>query len=88
MVAPSQSSAAWANFATAMTKAGVQLATLATIQPGTAVLPNGTIVSVPAGQSLTSTFGNLFAGSSGSSMMMMLGLGLGAIVLLSLMEHR
>ena len=71
-----------------MTKAGVQLATLATIQPGTAVLPNGTIVSVPAGQSLTSTFGNLFAGCLGSSMTMMLGLGLGAIVLLSLSEHR
>ena len=53
-----------------MTKAGVQLATIATIQPGTAILPNGTIVSVPAGQSLQSTFGNLFSnmGAAGSYM--------------------
>ena len=66
--------AAWAAFATAMTKAGVQLATIATIQPGTAILPNGTIVSVPAGQSLQSTFGNLFSnmGAAGSYMPMIM----------------
>ena len=89
LVAPSQSSAAWAAFATAMTKAGVQLATIATIQPGTAILPNGTIVSVPAGQSLQSTFGNLFSsmGAAGSYMPMIL-LGLGAVLVFSMIGGR
>ena len=87
-VAPSQSSAAWAAFSTAMVKAGVQLATIATIQPGTAILPNGTIVSVPAGQSLSSTFGNLFSGVNSSNVMMIGGLAIGALVLLSLVDHR
>ena len=89
LVAPSQSSAAWANFATAMTKAGVQLATLATIQPGTAILPNGTIVSVPQGQSLYGTFGNLFSGIGGSpDIMMIAGVGIGVIVLISLLKGK
>lgn len=89
LVAPSQSSAAWANFATAMTRAGVQLATLATIQPGTAVLPNGTIVSVPAGQSVYGTFGDLFSnmGAAGSYMPMIM-LALGGVLLFSMIGGR
>ena len=68
IIAPSQSSAAWAAFATAATKAGLQLATLATIQPGTAVLPNGTIVTsgpygIPAVGSIGSAFGTINSGT-------------------------
>jgi len=69
-VAPSQSSTAWANFATALAKSGMTLAEINSIQPGTVVSANGAIlrqatglpVPVGTGTSLTTAFagsGNL-----------------------------
>lgn len=49
VVVPSQSSAAWANFAATMVKAGMTLAQISAIQPGTVVSANGAILRQSAG---------------------------------------
>ena len=87
-VAPSQSSAAWAAFAAQATRAGVTLAELGTIQPGQAVLPNGTIVSVPPGSSVAATFGNLFSGTNANTLLMIGAVGVGFILLMSMARGR
>jgi hypothetical protein len=48
-VAPSQSSAAWANFAATLAKGGMTLAEISTIQPGTVVSANGAIMRQATG---------------------------------------
>ncbi len=81
MTAPSQSSAAWANFATAALKSGLTLAEINSIQPGTVVGANGQILrqstglAVPVGSGVTAAFG-----SSGSTMLLLAGLGIAAIL--------
>jgi hypothetical protein len=62
--APSQSSASWAAFATAMGKAGMTLAQINAIQPGTVVGANGQILrqstgyAIPGTAALTSALGS------------------------------
>jgi hypothetical protein len=86
LTAPSQSdSAAWANFATTLTKSGMTLAEINAIQPGTVVSANGSIlrqstglaVPVGSGSSLTAALG-----SGSGSMLVLLAVGLGAFLLL------
>ena len=64
VVAPSQSSAAWASFATALAKGGMTLAEINAIQPGTVVGANGQILRqatglpVPVGTGITAAIGS------------------------------
>ena len=83
LTAPSQSNgAAWANFATALGKAGMTLAEINAIQPGTVVSANGAILrqstglAVPVGSGVTAAFG-----SSGSTVLLLGGLAVAAILL-------
>ena len=63
-IAPSQSSAAWASFATALAKGGMTLAEINAIQPGTVVGANGQILRqatglpVPVGTGITAAIGS------------------------------
>jgi hypothetical protein len=63
-VAPSQSSANWAAFATALAKSGMTLAEINAIQPGTVVSANGAILRqatglpVPVGTGITAALGS------------------------------
>lgn len=85
LTAPSQSNtAAWANFLTAATKAGFTLAEIQAMPAGTVVSPNGQIIrqapgyAVPVGTSISTTLGTI-----GSSSMMWILVGLGALLLFS-----
>jgi len=73
-------SAAWANAITAATKAGLTLAELSAIQPGTVVGPNGQILrqaaGYPVGSGVTAAFG------SGGGTMLLLLAGVAVVVLL------
>lgn len=83
-VAPSQSSAAWANFATQLSKAGLTLAEINAIQPGTVVGANGQILRqatglpVPVGSGVTAALG-----SGGSTMLLLIVAGLAVVFMLS-----
>ena len=95
ITAPSPSNAAaWAAFATAMSKFGLTTAELAMIQPGTIISPNGTIMSVPAGTSATLSptgaisFSSLLSSSSGESMLVIGVLLLVGILLISMASGR
>ena len=73
LTAPAQSdSAAWAAFATAATKAGLTLAEIGTIQPGTVVSANGQILRQATGFSLPTNISSLFGSASGSSSSLLL----------------
>jgi hypothetical protein len=80
MVAPSQSSSSWANFATALAKSGMTLAEINSIQPGTVVGANGSILRqatglpVPVGSGVTAALG-----SGSSSMLLLIGAALVAV---------
>jgi hypothetical protein len=84
VVAPSQSSANWAAFATALAKSGMTLAEINAIQPGTVVGANGQILRqatglpVPVGTGLTAALG-----TSSTTMWLILALVVGGVVLFS-----
>ena len=69
LVAPSQSSLAWANFAANLAKAGMTLAQINAIQPGTVVSANGAILRQSTGLPVpvTTSNTNLGLSASGSS---------------------
>jgi hypothetical protein len=64
VVAPAQSSANWAGFATALAKSGMTLAQINAIQPGTVVSANGQIlrqatgIAVPGSAGITASLGS------------------------------
>lgn len=64
---PSQSSASWPAAVAAMTKAGMTLAEINTIQPGTVVGANGQILRQAAGYPVSSSGGTSFTAALGSS---------------------
>jgi hypothetical protein len=66
-VAPSQSSAQWAAFATALAKGGLTLAEINAIQPGTVVGPNGQILRQNPGYAVGTPTGALNIGAGLSS---------------------
>jgi hypothetical protein len=69
--APSQSSSSWANFATAMGKAGMTLAQINAIQPGTVVGANGQILRQATGIAVP---GTTLSTALGSNSTMIIGL--------------
>jgi hypothetical protein len=79
-VAPSQSSAQWAAFATALAKGGMTLAEINAIQPGTVVGANGQILRqstglpVPVGTGITAALG------SSSTVLLVAGLAAAALL--------
>lgn len=77
--APSQSSAAWASFATAMAKAGFTLAEINAIQPGTVVSSNGSILRQSTGYSISGSSSTSTTLSTNT--LMYLGIGAVAVVL-------
>jgi hypothetical protein len=87
LVAPSQSSAQWASFATQLMKNGFTLAEINAIQPGTVVGPGGQILRqatglpVPVGNPLTTAFG-----TPSSSTLLMGGLALAGVLLFTGMK--
>jgi len=85
--APSpSSSAAWAAFATAMGKAGMTLAQINAIQPGTVVSANGTILRQSTGYAVPgSTLSTSLGSMSSTSMLMLAGV---AVVALMFMGGR
>jgi hypothetical protein len=81
--APSQSSAQWAAFATAMGKAGMTLAEINAIQPGTVVSANGTILRQATGIAVPGTTLSTTLGSMSSSTLMIVGVVvIGALLLM------
>ena len=86
-VAPSQSSANWAAFATALSKSGMTLAEINAIQPGTVVSANGAILRqatglpVPVGTGITAALG------SSSSTLLLLG-GAALLVMFMVMGNK
>ena len=91
-VAPSQSSAQWAAFATQLAKSGMTLAEINAIQPGTVVSPNGAILRQATGYPISgnplSTLTNTLSGSSGSTILLWGGALVGLLVIGSLMSKR
>jgi hypothetical protein len=80
---PSQSSAQWAAFATAMGKAGMTLAEINAIQPGTVVSANGTILRQATGIAVPGTTLSTTLGSMSSSTLMIVGVVvIGALLLM------
>ena len=68
--------------------AGLKLAQIAVIQPGTVVSPSGTVSRAATGTPITSAqtglgLSQIFSGTSGSTTILMLGLGLAAVLLLT-----
>jgi hypothetical protein len=84
--APSQSSAQWASFATQMLKSGMTLAEINAIQPGTVVSANGAILRQSTGYSVSGATTSLSTalGTSSSSLLMLGGLALAAILIMSM----
>jgi hypothetical protein len=86
-VAPSQSSANWAAFATALSNSGMKLAEINAIQPGTVVSANGAILRqatglpVPVGTGITAALG------SSSSTLLLLG-GAALLVMFMVMGNK
>ena len=75
--APSQSSSQWAAFATAMGKAGMTLAQINAIQPGTVVSANGAILRQATGIAVPGTTLSTSLGSMSTSTLM-----IGAVILI------
>jgi hypothetical protein len=90
-VVPAQNTAAYANLAAQLVKGGFTLADLNAMQPGTVINPNGQIIRQSAGYAVT-TGGpvvgstSLLGSSSGSSVLMLAGLGIAALLLFSSMK--
>lgn len=82
LVAPSQNSAAWAAFAAQLAKAGMSLATINAVQPGTIVNPNGQIIRQATGYPVGSTSGSFAVGSLGSPTLIWGAVILGAVLLM------
>ena len=85
-VAPAQNSASWAAFATAMGKAGMALAQINAIQPGTVVSANGAILRQSTGYSVP--VGGVTANLGSSSTVMMLGLAVAAVFVFMLVANK
>lgn len=85
-VAPSQSSAQWAAFATAMGKAGMTLLEIDSIQPGTVVSANGAILRQSSGYPVGS--GTTLSASLGSNSTMLLLGGVALVVVVMLMSGK
>lgn len=81
----SQQASAWPAFINALSKAGVQLGTVAMLQPGQTLLPNGTILG--SGQSLVGPGGSginsSFASILQNPMLLIGGFGILALLVLS-----
>ena len=83
-VAPSQSDAAWAAFASQLAKSGMTLAEIQTIQPGTVVGANGAILRQAPGFAVPSSGVSASLSSITSSPMLLVGLvAVGALALFS-----
>jgi hypothetical protein len=87
-VAPSggTNTAAWAAFATALSKSGMTLAEINAIQPGTVVSANGSILRQATGFAVPGTTALTSLSSSGSTMLLLGGLAL--VVLFMVMGGR
>ena len=81
---PSQSSASWANAVTALAKAGLTLAEINAIQPGTVVGANGQILRQSTGYPVGTSAS---ISTSGSSLLLYAGLGLVAVLLIGGMKR-
>ena len=83
--APSQNSAQWAAFSTQMLKSGMTLAEINAIQPGTVVSANGAILRQSTGYSVSGAATSLSTALGTSSSLLMLGgLALAAILIMSM----
>jgi hypothetical protein len=83
-VMPSQNSAAWANAIAQFAKAGMSLAQLNMIQPGTVLSANGAILRQAPGLPVPVVSGNLGVNANtGGSMLILAGVGLIAVMMLS-----
>ena len=87
---PSQSSASWPAAVAALTKAGMTLAEINTIQPGTVVGANGQILRQAAGYPVSSSGGTSFTAALGSngSVLLIGGLVIAALAIVMLSNKR
>lgn len=84
--APAQNSAAYATFASNLVKAGLTLAEINSIQPGTVVSANGAILRQNPGYAVGSAAGTLNLGSGSSSLLMVGGLVIAGLFALSMFK--
>lgn len=82
--APSQSSVQWASFATALAKAGLTLAEINAIQPGTVVGANGQILRQAAGYAVPVGTSVSLTGGSGGTLLMIGALAIGLVLVMSM----
>jgi hypothetical protein len=78
--APSQNSAQWASFATALAKAGLTVAEINAIQPGTVVSANGAILRQNPGYSVGTPTSSLNLGGISTSTLLIAALVIGAVM--------